>query len=200
MGLDSARELDACRQTAAQWSTDQAPQRARKFHARREETPERRGCWRAQEGTRARRRDDARRRTRRGELQEEERLGRARRAPWQEKLERRARSKAPGRDAGCSGKLQSARPGRKRTESSAQGDRPRGAVGEKKRRWSELEEIAMARRKLGQGQGRVPSWARSRDTATDEDAMAARQGTRGTEKRESTAGYLKSPRGGAVRR
>ena len=75
MGLDSARELDACRQTAAQWSTDQAPQRARKFRARREETPERRGCWRAQEGTRARRRDDTRGRTRRGELQEEERLG-----------------------------------------------------------------------------------------------------------------------------
>jgi hypothetical protein len=30
-----------------------------------------------------------------------------------------------------------------------------------------------------------------------QDAMGARQGARGAEKRESTTGYLKNPRGGA---
>jgi hypothetical protein len=90
----ASRELRAhnrgARQHAARANAVRAGARATHRHARRGlrlgarrkngtraqgKTPERRDCWRAQEGTRARRRDDARGRTRRGELQEEERLG-----------------------------------------------------------------------------------------------------------------------------
>jgi hypothetical protein len=46
---NSARELDMHRETAWHSGARTKCQRARKFHARREETPERRGCWQREE-------------------------------------------------------------------------------------------------------------------------------------------------------
>jgi hypothetical protein len=57
------------------------------------------------------------------------------------------------------------------------------------------DELGAVGRAEEQGRG-----SRGAAEEAQQDAIAARQGMRGAEKRESTAGYLKSPRGGAVRR